>query len=189
MTELQQIQHRNMLMIKLFWFFNIIAIAVNSIVDESTYALSLPLGLLLGVALTFLVTRQIAPYATMLLLVTALYTFLLFLTLKHAFAGNMILLGLIPMFTLLYMNLKATLLSGFLYLVTSSTLFLLKQEDLFPDMEKWMWSFSLHTVYLHLRSLSSLQNYCSPSGQGRSKMPGSWVMCWTVWILLPGRWI
>ncbi|MBU5670782.1 sensor domain-containing diguanylate cyclase [Paenibacillus brevis] len=136
MSKLQETQRRNMLMIKLVWGFYIITVAVNLIVDQSVYVLNPPVGLLLGVVLTFLIMRRIAPEATMLLLITALYTFLLLLTIKHPFVVNMIFLGLLPMITLLYMNLKATLLSGTLYTVTSSYLFLLKHDDLFPGADK-----------------------------------------------------
>ncbi|WP_301626806.1 sensor domain-containing diguanylate cyclase [Paenibacillus apis] len=136
MSKLHEIQHRNMLMIKLVWSFYIIAVAVNLIVDKNAYVLNPPVGLLLGVVLTFLIMRRIAPEATMLLLITALYTFFLFLTIKHPFVVNMIFLGMLPMITLLYMNLKATLLSAILYMVTSSYLFLMKHDDLFPGTEK-----------------------------------------------------
>lgn len=136
MSKMQETQRRNILMIKLVWGFYIIAAAVNLIVEQKVYVLNPPVSLLLGAILTFLIIRRIAPEAMMLVLITSQYAFLLLLTLKHPFVVNMIFLGLVPMITLLYMNLKATLLSGILYTATSSYLFLMKHNELFPGTEK-----------------------------------------------------
>lgn len=145
MGKLQDVQHRNALMIKLLWCFYAIALGVNFIVDKSIYVLDPPVGLVLGVILTFLITRRIAPEITMFLIIAAMYIFMLTLSLKYPFSVNMVFLGLIPMITLIYMDIRAALVSGLLYTLSSVYLFLVQHDKLFPGAD--MTDFTYFIIY------------------------------------------
>ncbi len=136
MNRVQEIHRRNVLMLKLLWGFYLIALAVNLIVDKSIYVLYPPVGLALGVILLLLVASRRKPELVMFLMIASLYVFLLMLTLKYPYLVNFIFVGLIPLFTLLYLDARAVLLSGVLYLATSIYMFVSLHKEMFAGVDR-----------------------------------------------------
>ncbi|MDN4066267.1 sensor domain-containing diguanylate cyclase [Paenibacillus vini] len=136
MNRMQEIHRRNVLMLKLLWGFYLISLAVNLIVDQSIYVLYPPVGLTLGVVLLLLVASRRVPELAMFLMIASLYVFLLTLTLKYPYLVNFIFLGLIPLFTLLYLDIRAVLLSGILYLSTSTYMFIMLHKEMFSGVDR-----------------------------------------------------
>ncbi|RCX16714.1 PAS domain S-box-containing protein/diguanylate cyclase (GGDEF)-like protein [Fontibacillus phaseoli] len=136
MNRVQEIHRRNVLMLKLLWSFYLISLLVNLIVDKSIYVLYPPVGLLLGIGLLVLVASRRVPEFAMFLMVASLYVFLLSLTLKYPYLVNFIFLGLIPLFTLLYLDFRAVLLSGILYLATAIYMFYTLHDEMFAAVER-----------------------------------------------------
>ncbi|MEF2966830.1 sensor domain-containing diguanylate cyclase [Paenibacillus sp. M1] len=135
MNRMQDIHRRNVLMLKLLGCFFLVALAVNLIVDKSIYVLYPPVGLALGIGLLLLVGSRRVPELSMLLMIASLYVFLLTLSIHYPYLVNFLFLGLIPLFTLLYLDLRAVVFSGVLYLGTALYLFNSLHQEMFPGVE------------------------------------------------------
>lgn len=135
MKRVQDIHGRNVLMLKLLLGFYFISLLVNLVVDKRIYVLNPPIGLLLGVLLLFLVISKRIPEITMYLMIVSLYVFMLAITLSSPFLVNFIFLGLFPLVTLLYLDYRAVILSGAMYLITAMYMFNTLHKVIFPGVD------------------------------------------------------
>lgn len=136
MNREQEIHRRNVLILKLLWGFYAISLVVNLVVDQSIYVLYPPVGLGLGIVLLLLVASKRFSELTMFLMITSLYVFLLALTLNYPYLVNFIFLGLIPLFALIYLDYRAVLLAGALYLATAIYMFNVLHDEMFAGVDR-----------------------------------------------------
>ncbi|MCA1293372.1 sensor domain-containing diguanylate cyclase [Paenibacillus sp. alder61] len=133
MNRLQEIHRRNVLMLKLLWSFYGIALAVNLIMDKSIDVIYPPVGLLVGLIMLLLVNSRRVPEIVMLLMIVSLYVFFVSHAIIYPYSINYIFLGLVPLFALLYLDFRAVLLSGGLYLASAAYLFIRFRDNMFPE--------------------------------------------------------
>lgn len=135
MDRLQETHRRNVLMIRLLICFFLVSLAVNLVVDKTIYVLNPPIAPVLGVVLVLMVASRRLPDLTMCLIIASPYVFLLMLSLENPYLVNFLFLGLLPLFTLLYLNYHAVLLTGVLYMITAVFMFQKFHKEMFPGVD------------------------------------------------------
>lgn len=135
MDRLQETHRRNALMLKLLVCFFLVSLAVNLGVDRTLYVLNPPIAPVLAVVLALLVASRRLPELTMCLMIASPYAFLLVLNMESPYMVNFLFLGLLPLFTLLYLNYFAVLLTGVLYMFTAVYTFQSFHKVMFPGVD------------------------------------------------------
>lgn len=132
--ELERIHQKNIWMLKLLLFFYIVGITVNLIVGRRLPDLNLLIGLILLGVLALLVYIRRWPLFTMILTISFLFLFYYILILGNPNLIRYIFLGLAPLLCLIYLDLRAIVLSGFLYVILSSYFFYKFEDQIFRDL-------------------------------------------------------
>ncbi|MEK4513233.1 sensor domain-containing diguanylate cyclase [Paenibacillus sp. FSL K6-2524] len=132
--ETDRIHQKNIWMLKLLVIFYGSALIINLLVEGSFSAINPLVSLILLSIPALLVWIKRWPIFTMLLTVCFLFLFFFFLIVGDPYLINYIFLGFAPLLCLFYLDLRAVLLSGVLYVVSSIYFFYQLKFQTLPEM-------------------------------------------------------